>query len=96
MSFPLVRIAGFTVVQAGLSTLVAATVGLVAAFFTARRTVPFRRFLLSLAAVPLCLPALIMALGVCAAYFYQKRSVFLYCCIACLPCAAYTALYLCL
>lgn len=61
--FPLFRIAAFTVMQAGISTLIAAAIGLAAAFFTARRMFPLRRFLLSLASVPLCLPSLIMALG---------------------------------
>lgn len=56
-------IALFTIAQAAGSTLVAAAVGLVAAFFTARRSFLLRGVLLSLASVPLCLPALIMALG---------------------------------
>ncbi len=57
------RVASFTIAQALLSTAVAALVGLVMAFFVAKRRFFCRRFLLSLSALPLCLPALIMALG---------------------------------
>ena len=59
----MLRIALFTVMQALASTFVAAAVGMAAAFFTARRRFPLRGALLSLASIPLCLPALIMALG---------------------------------
>lgn len=59
----IVRISGFTVLQAGCSMLVALAVGIPAAFFTARRTFAGRRILCSLASVPLCVPALLIALG---------------------------------
>lgn len=45
------------------STVLALLVGLPAAFFTATRSFPGRRLLLSLSAVPLCLPPLLVALG---------------------------------
>ncbi len=57
------KIAGFTVAQALVSTLIALTVGLAAAFLTGRRTFFWRRFLLSLSPVPFCLPSLLVALG---------------------------------
>ena len=53
----------YTLEIALLSTLVAVAAGIPAAYFTARRKFPGRRLLLSLSAVPLCVPALIMALG---------------------------------
>ena len=59
----MLRLALFTLLQALLSTALAAAVGLCAAFFTARRSFFLRRFLLSLSSIPLCLPPLIMALG---------------------------------
>ena len=59
----LFRITGYTFKIALGSTLIAAAVGIPAAFFTANRSFPGRRFLLSLSAVPLCIPPLIIALG---------------------------------
>lgn len=59
----LTSIAVFTVIQALLSTIVAVAIGLPAAFFTANRDFPLKRFLLSLSAVPLCIPSLLIALG---------------------------------
>ena len=53
----------YTLEIALLSTITAAAVGIPAAYFTARRRFPGRRLLLSLSAVPLCVPALIVALG---------------------------------
>ena len=53
----------YTLEIALLSTVVAAVVGIPAAYFTARRRFPGRRLLLSISAVPLCVPALIVALG---------------------------------
>jgi len=53
----------FTLQVAAGSTLIAAVIGIPAAFFTANRNFPGRTFLLSLSAVPLCIPALIIALG---------------------------------
>lgn len=57
------RISGFTIFQAVCSTAIALAVGIPAAFWTARRRFFWRRFLLSLSAVPLCIPALLVALG---------------------------------
>ncbi len=59
----MLKIYFYTLEIALFSTLVAAAVGLPMAYFTARRTFPGRRFLLSLSAVPLCVPPLIVALG---------------------------------
>ena len=53
----------YTLEIALFSTLVSVAVGLPMAYFTARRTFPGRRLLLSLSAVPLCVPPLIVALG---------------------------------
>ena len=57
------RVAFRTLVLALLSTLLALVIGIPAAFFTATRTFPGRRLLLSLSAVPLCVPPLLVALG---------------------------------
>lgn len=57
------RISGFTIVQAACSTAVALAVGIPAAFFTARRSFAGRNLLRSLSSVPLCIPALLVALG---------------------------------
>ncbi|MBR1638398.1 MAG: iron ABC transporter permease [Treponema sp.] len=53
----------FTLKVAAMSLAVAALVGLPMAFFTSRRNFFGRRFILSLSAVPLCLPSLVIALG---------------------------------
>ena len=53
----------YTLEIALLSTLIAAAAGIPAAYFTARRRFPGRRLLLSLSAVSLCVPSLIVALG---------------------------------
>ena len=53
----------YTLEIALLSTFIAAAAGIPAAYFTARRRFPGRRLLLSVSAVPLCVPALIVALG---------------------------------
>ena len=53
----------YTLEIALLSTLVAAAVGIPMAYFTARRRFPGRKLLLSISAVSLCVPALIVALG---------------------------------
>ena len=53
----------YTLEIALFSTLVSVLVGLPMAYFTARRRFPGRRLLLSLSAVPLCVPPLIVALG---------------------------------
>ena len=52
-----------TLAIAFFSTLTAAAIGIPAAFFTANRSFPGKRFILSLSAVPLCVPSLIVALG---------------------------------
>lgn len=65
-SFPVARILSalrFTLVESFLSAILAVAVGLPAAFFTARRDFPGRRFLLALSAVPLCVPPMIIALA---------------------------------
>lgn len=58
-----IRVAWFTFFQATLSTLMALLIGIPAAFFCGRRKFPGRRFLLSLSAIPFCLPSLLIALG---------------------------------
>ncbi len=59
----MLRIYFYTLEIALLSTLVAAVAGIPMAYFTARRRFPGRKLLLSISAVPLCVPALIVALG---------------------------------
>ena len=59
----LVQVCAFTVFQALCSMLVALVIGVCAAFFTANRRFPGRQLLLSCVSVPLCVPALLVALG---------------------------------
>lgn len=59
----LLRALGFTLLQAGLSACAAVLIGVPAAFLTARRSFPFRRILLALSGVPLCIPPAIIALA---------------------------------
>ena len=58
-----VKVAGRTLILALLSTLLSLVVGIPLSFFTATRSFPGRRLLLSLSAIPLCLPPLLVALG---------------------------------
>lgn len=60
---PIVRAAIYTVQVAGISMLIALLIGLPTAFFCAKRTFFGKRFLLSLSAIPLCIPPLLIALG---------------------------------
>ena len=53
----------FTLTEALLSSIVAAIIGIPAAFLVARRRFPGRRLLLSLSGVPLCVPPVIIALA---------------------------------
>ena len=57
------HVAWFTFFQAACSTLAALFIGLPAAFFCGKRDFFGRKFLLSLSAVPFCVPSLIIALG---------------------------------
>ena len=59
----MLKIYFYTLEIALFSTLVSVLVGLPMAYFTARRRFSGRRLLLSLSAVPLCVPPLIVALG---------------------------------
>ncbi len=58
----------FTIKESLCSTAIALVIGFVAAFFAANRRFFGRRFLLSLSAVPLCIPPLLIALGFVRAY----------------------------
>ena len=60
---PIARTAAFTLFQAVCSSALALALGLAGAFFCARREFFGRRFLLSLSAIPLSLPPLLVALG---------------------------------
>ena len=53
----------FSLTQAGLSTILAMVVGFPGAFFVARYKFAGRRFFLSLAAVPFCLPPILVILA---------------------------------
>ena len=57
------RTAAFTLFQAACSSALALALGLIGAFFCARREFWGRRFLLSLSSIPLSLPPLLVALG---------------------------------
>ena len=73
-SFPLVSVvrpAWYTIKIAAVSTGIAVAFGLAAAFFTANRTFPGRRFLLALSAVPLSVPTLLIALGFVSVFGMQ-------------------------
>lgn len=59
----LFRVALFTILQAGISTLLAIMIALPLAFFCAKRKFVTRRFLLSLSTFPLCIPSLLVTLG---------------------------------
>ena len=59
----IVRTAAFTFFQAICSSALALILGLIGAFFCARRNFLGRRFLLSLSSIPLSLPPLLVALG---------------------------------
>ena len=60
---PIARTAAFTFFQALCSSALALSLGLIGAFFCARRDFFGRRFLLSLSSIPLSLPPLLVALG---------------------------------
>ena len=57
------RIAGFTAAQAFFSAMLATIVGTAAAYFCAKKNFAGRKFLLALSSVPLCVPAIIVALA---------------------------------
>ena len=57
------RIGAFTVSQAFFSSALACTVGFAAAYFCARKNFRGRKFLMALSSVPLCVPAIIVALS---------------------------------
>lgn len=57
------RIAAFTVSQAFFSSALACAVGFAAAYFCARKNFWGRKFLMALSSVPLCVPAIIVALS---------------------------------
>lgn len=57
------RIAAFTVSQAFFSSALACAVGFAAAYFCARKNFRGRKFLMALSSVPLCIPAIIVALS---------------------------------
>ncbi|WP_191017673.1 ABC transporter permease [Treponema zioleckii] len=57
------KITSLTFYQAFLSLFVAILIGVPAAFFCGKRNFFGRKFLLSLSAIPVCMPALIIALG---------------------------------
>ena len=60
---PIAKTAAFTFFQAFFSALLALLIGIIGAFFCARRDFPGRRLLLSLSSIPLALPPLLVALG---------------------------------
>lgn len=61
--FRMFKITAFTIAQACISALLATAIGLAAAFFCANRNFRMRKFILALSNVPLCVPAVTIALG---------------------------------
>ena len=59
----ILKITAFTIAQALISAFLATGVGLAAAFFCANRNFRMRSIVLALSSVPLCVPAVIIALG---------------------------------
>lgn len=59
----LLAVSAFTVFQALCSTVIALVFGVAAAFFTANRSFPEKKILLSFSSVPFCIPTLLIALG---------------------------------
>lgn len=59
----MVRITLFTIVQAFFSALLAVGIGLSSAYFCAKKNFKGRKLLLALSCVPLCVPAIIIALA---------------------------------
>lgn len=59
----ILRITLFTVTQAFFSALLAVGIGLPSAYFCAKKNFKGRKFLLALSSVPLCVPAIIIALA---------------------------------
>ncbi len=53
----------FTLGQASFSTLLALIFGLFGAYFVSHKTFPLRKVLISFSAIPLCVPAIVVALG---------------------------------
>lgn len=67
-------IAAFTITQAFLSALAATVIGTMLAYFCAEKKIRSKRFLLSLAAIPVSVPPLIIALAYI--FFFGKQGVF--------------------
>lgn len=82
----MIEIYAYTLSVALASTLVAFFFGMVTAYFTSHKQFAGRNFLLSLSAVPLCVPALIVALGYVSFFgingtansIFKSSSTFLY------------------
>ncbi|MDY4466368.1 MAG: iron ABC transporter permease [Candidatus Treponema excrementipullorum] len=62
-SSKVLKVALYTLKQGLLSMVVALLIGIPAGFFTATRQFPGKKFMLSLSAIPLCVPPLLVALG---------------------------------
>ncbi len=61
--FIISRVALFTITQAFFSALLATIVGLITAYFCANKNFLGRKFLLATSSIPLCMPAVIIALS---------------------------------
>ncbi|MEL3907534.1 MAG: hypothetical protein P1P64_00780 [Treponemataceae bacterium] len=64
-------IAGFTIFQAFISSLCASLLGLALAYFCAVKKIRFKKFLLSLASIPVAVPPLIISLSY--VFFLAKK-----------------------
>lgn len=64
----LLQVAGFTILQAGLSTLLSVAAGIPVARALARRRFPGRGLVLRLFALPLALPSIVVILGIVEVY----------------------------
>ncbi|MBO5606560.1 MAG: iron ABC transporter permease [Treponema sp.] len=64
----IISIIWYTFKEAFISTLISVAIGVPAAYFVSQKKFPGREFLLSLGAIPLCIPPLIVALGYIATF----------------------------
>lgn len=69
----LFKIAFFTIYQAFISAVIATLLGLVLAYFCAKKDFVGRRFLLSLAAIPVAVPTLLVALSY--VFFFGRAGI---------------------
>lgn len=72
-SLRIFHIAGFTIFQAFVSSLFASILGLALAYFCATKKIRLKKFLLSLASIPVAVPSLIISLAY--VFFFGKEGL---------------------